>query len=163
MLAVKTALWLLFTILTVFTDLPYLILSLSGGSFFYNIGLLRWSGIIPVLLGLSLLGYMGYLLTHFGRGTPAPFAPTKKLVIEGPYRVVRNPGYIAAMIILIGESVLMQSWALTIYTLVMAPIFHIYVVFVEEPGLRKRFGADYMEYCRKVPRWIPKGKSSETG
>jgi protein-S-isoprenylcysteine O-methyltransferase Ste14 len=40
---------------------------------------------------------------------------------------------------------------------------HLFVVFYEEPMLRKKFGADYVEYCRNVDRWWPRLRGWEKG
>jgi protein-S-isoprenylcysteine O-methyltransferase Ste14 len=80
------------------------------------------------------------------------------LVGSGPFRRVRNPFYISIVTALIGESIFFQSGVLFIFTAVIWTMFHSFVMFYEEPHLRKTFGASYEEYCKKTPRWIPKFK-----
>src|SRR5262249_19139083 len=91
-----------------------------------------------------------------GRGTPAPIAPTEHLVVGGPFRWVRNPGYIAVIALLLGQALLLGSSAVLAYATVVALGFHLFVVFYEEPTLRRQFGAEYETYCHAVPRWIPR-------
>jgi protein-S-isoprenylcysteine O-methyltransferase Ste14 len=79
----------------------------------------------------------------------------RQVVAAGPYRWVRNPIYIAALIIVAGEAWLFLSVALLIYTGVLAVAFHLLVVGYEEPRLRRRFGEPYEAYRRAVSRWIP--------
>ncbi len=88
-----------------------------------------------------------------GLGTPAPIDPPKKLVITGLYRRTRNPMFQGVLLLLLAECLLFANPALLVYALSIALLFHIAVVFHEEPGLSSRFGVSYSEYCRKVPRW----------
>jgi protein-S-isoprenylcysteine O-methyltransferase Ste14 len=68
---------------------------------------------------------------------------------------IRNPIYVGAVLILIGEAVALASVVLVVYAVLMWWVFHFIVVLYEEPTLREKFGAAYEEYCRMVPRWIP--------
>jgi protein-S-isoprenylcysteine O-methyltransferase Ste14 len=94
-------------------------------------------------------------ITSAGQGTPAPFDPPKALVVTGPYRYVRNPMYAGDVLVLLGESLLFGMSALLAYTLVMLGVFHLFVVWYEEPNLRRQFGTAYEAYREAVPRWIP--------
>lgn len=78
------------------------------------------------------------------------------LVIDGPYRFVRNPQQLSSIIMLLGLSVYFESISVLVYTVVVTVFSHIHVVFVEEKGLKKRFGTNYENYCKDVPRWIPR-------
>ena len=92
----------------------------------------------------------------YGRGTPAPFDPPREFVARGPYQFVRNPMYIGAAATLIGAGLWLRSpgiLALAAAGLVMA---HLFVVFVEEPSLEKRFADSYRAYKSSVRRWIPR-------
>jgi len=91
-----------------------------------------------------------------GRGTPNPLDPPKFLVARGPYRWVRNPMYVCATLILFGESLILRSPALLLYSLLVLLGFHLVLVLYEEPSLRRRFGAPYEQYCRETPRWLPR-------
>jgi protein-S-isoprenylcysteine O-methyltransferase Ste14 len=96
-----------------------------------------------------------------GRGTPAPIAPTEHLVVGGPYRWTRNPGYIAVVGMLIGQALLFGSAAVLAYAGLIALAFHAFVVFYEEPTLRRTFGAEYDAYRRRVSRWLPRPPTAE--
>jgi len=74
----------------------------------------------------------------------------------GPYRWVRNPIYLSALLVVLGEAWLFRSWALLGYAAAMAVCFHLFVVGYEEPHLRDRFGTSYIDYTRRVRRWIPR-------
>ncbi len=86
-------------------------------------------------------------LARHGR-TVAPWAPPRKLVTSGPYRLSRNPMYIGVIDVLLG------------YALAVAIAFHLRVLVSEEPWARRTFGADWEDYRARVPRWLPRlGKS----
>jgi protein-S-isoprenylcysteine O-methyltransferase Ste14 len=89
-----------------------------------------------------------------GRGTLAPWAPPRHLVITGPYRVSRNPMYIGVVTILIGWRVLWDSRTLLAYTLVTMAAVHVRVVLAEEPWASRNFGGEWEAYRARVPRWI---------
>ena len=90
-----------------------------------------------------------------GKGTLAPWKPTQKLVIEGPYRYVRNPMISGVLCILIAESLLINSVYIFYWALFFFTINYIYFIVKEEPDLVKRFGNEYENYKKNVPRWIP--------
>lgn len=95
-----------------------------------------------------------------GRGTHAPFHPPERLVVAGPYRWVRNPLYLAYDAFIVGEALCLASPAIAAYALAFAALAHGFVVWVEEPGLRRRFGAEYDRYRADVPRWRPRAPSA---
>jgi len=95
-----------------------------------------------------------------GKGTPAPLDPPKKLVATGFYRYIRNPMYVALILILLGHFLWFKTIFLLAYIFAVFLAVHLFVMLYEEPTLRKKFGAAYEEYLQKVPRWIPRfGKS----
>ncbi len=116
------------------------------------------------LLGLPLIaaGAALYVATAFwgfalrGKGTPAPIDPPKKLVVEGPYRVVRNPMYWAVACVMMGEALAFRSMALAELAIAFFAGTILFVLLYEEPTLRRKFGAEYEAYCRRVPRWLPR-------
>lgn len=93
-----------------------------------------------------------------GHGTPAPIEPPKELVVAGFYRYVRNPMYVSILALVIGHFLWFGFWNLLIYAVVVAIAFNIFVAYYEEPTLKRKFGAAYENYLRKVPRWIPRFK-----
>lgn len=98
------------------------------------------------------------LFVIIGKGTLAPWDPTQKLVIRGPYRYERNPMISGVLAILLAEALLAGSTAMVIYVLIFTAVNMIYMPLSEEPGLSKRFGAEYITYKQHVPRWIPRLK-----
>jgi protein-S-isoprenylcysteine O-methyltransferase Ste14 len=130
---------------------------------------LSWSGIVrppaievPQVAGM-IFGAVGatvalwciFTFAMIGRGTPAPFDPPRRLVIQGPYRCVRNPMYIGAGLALASAALFYESWSLLGYTGLFFLVTHLFVVWYEEPALRRTFGPEYEAYCRKVRRWWP--------
>ncbi|HEU4382946.1 MAG TPA: isoprenylcysteine carboxylmethyltransferase family protein [Anaeromyxobacteraceae bacterium] len=91
-----------------------------------------------------------------GRGTPAPFDPPRRLVVRGPYRLVRNPMYLGAGLALVGAAMVYRSIALVAYAAALLVVTHLLVVLYEEPTLRRTFGEEYQAYCRRVRRWLPR-------
>jgi protein-S-isoprenylcysteine O-methyltransferase Ste14 len=131
--------------------------------------LLSWSGIarpvaieVPQLAGM-LIGAAGAAVALWciltfasvGRGTPAPFDPPRRLVIKGPYRFVRNPMYLGAGLALAGAALFYKSLLLLGYTGLFFLATHLFVVWYEEPALRRTFGQEYAAYCGRVRRWWP--------
>jgi protein-S-isoprenylcysteine O-methyltransferase Ste14 len=135
----------------------------------WAIGIFRWApssqphwelfGIVPLAFGACLGLYCIFAFAWTGRGTPAPFDPPRTLVIQGVYRYARNPMYWGAFLILMGQWALFGvGWATLIYMACLVVLTHLFVCFYEEPTLRKKFGDDYNDYCRNVPRWFPRLK-----
>jgi protein-S-isoprenylcysteine O-methyltransferase Ste14 len=93
---------------------------------------------------------------HAGKGTPAPLDAPIFLVKEGPYHLVRNPMYLAVLSMVIGQAILLRSFLLVGYALLVWGVVHLFVVFVEEPSLRDQFGESFHSYLRTVPRWLPR-------
>lgn len=135
---------------------PYLLLTRAPELLPFYIGGFRFLGILPMLLGAAIYLWCAWDFTFTGKGTPAPVHAPKVLVVKGPYRVVRNPMYVGVLLILIGETVVFQSIVLLAYAALVWLAVHLFVIFREEPQLRKKFGAQYEEYCRAVPRWMPR-------
>jgi protein-S-isoprenylcysteine O-methyltransferase Ste14 len=90
-----------------------------------------------------------------GRGTPAPWAPPQRFVERGSYRFVRSPMYLGVLLLVVGQALLLGREILFAWAAVGWLIFELSLVTWEEPGLRRRFGASYDDYRRRVRRWIP--------
>lgn len=113
-----------------------------------------WIGVPMAACGLAMAVWTVRLFVTIGRGTPAPWSPPKKLVVQGPYRYTRNPMITAVTWMIGAESLLMGSWPLAAWMLVFAIGNTIYIARVEEPALEKRFGETYRRYKSNVPRWF---------
>ena len=108
------------------------------------------------ILGLTLYLYSQWLFCFRGRGTPAPIDPPTRFVRRGPYKWVRNPMYIAVLMMVVAEAVFVLSWHIGVYWICLACLSHLFVIAYEENSLRYRFGALYEDYKRDVPRWMPR-------
>lgn len=121
--------------------------------------LLGWTGRIVggflVAAGVSVLLDSFARFALVGRGTPAPIAPTERLVVSGLYRHVRNPMYLAVLSIIFGQALLFGSTTLLWYGAAFLLLVHAFVVLYEEPSLRRRYGAEYERYCEALQRWWP--------
>lgn len=114
------------------------------------------AGALALLLGISLMTLTIRLFARVGEGTLAPWDPTRKLVVEGVYRHVRNPMISGVCSNLLGEALLFASRDLLAWAAFFFALNALFIPLLEEPDLRRRFGADYDEYRRHVPRWIPR-------
>jgi protein-S-isoprenylcysteine O-methyltransferase Ste14 len=129
-------------------------------------GLLAWSTTRVVIatpvavLGLSIYFWCLWDFAVTGRGTPAPIDPPKHLVVRGLYRYLRNPMYVGVLLVVAAWALLFGSTAVAWYGVAVALLFHLFVVLVEEPLLRRRFGAAYESYRRAVPRWVPRRRGA---
>ncbi len=156
--------------MTVYKSLLYLIFEAGLFALYIPLAFLRTgprieTGMISFLaIPLWLAGGLTVLwcfwdFTYKGRGTPDPTDPPKELVTTGPYRYVRNPIYVGVVLIFLGHFLWFGYWALLIYMVSAFIGVHFFVVLYEEPTLKRKFGAAYEDYLKRVPRWIPRFKS----
>ncbi len=141
-----------------FAFIPYKIVSSPNHTHLFDIGIFRYLGWASIFGGVVIYFWCSHSFVFFGKGTPMPFSPTKKLLVTGLYRFVRNPMYLAALLVLAGETLLFQSRGLFIYCLILFGVFHFQVLALEEPYLKEKFGDTYKQYCKAVRRWIPRRK-----
>ena len=118
----------------------------------------RWLAAVPSVLGFAVAVRCIWDFGRTGHGTPAPMAPPQRLVVVGPYRYVRNPmylgffaGWVGLWVIFGRASVGAIAWASAVLAAVA-----LFVMRYEQPTLRRKFGADYEEYCKNVRAWIPR-------
>jgi len=153
--------------MTVFKSLLYLVFEAGLFALYIPLALLRMgprieTGVVSLLaIPLWLIGgfivlWSFWTFTFVGRGTPLPLDPPKDLVASGPYRYIRNPIYVGVLSIFLGHFLWFGYWALLIYAVFAFIGVHLFVILYEEPTLKRKFGAVYEEYLKRVPRWIPK-------
>jgi len=155
MIALKTSLFTILVPGAATVLVPYLLLTSGFQLHPMEIGAWRILGLPPILLGALTYLWCAWDFTFTGRGTPAPIDPPKELVVKGLYRYVRNPMYVGITLILLGEAVLFESAVLFLYVGLLLVWFQLFIVYYEEPTLRRLFGASYESYCKSVSRWIP--------
>jgi protein-S-isoprenylcysteine O-methyltransferase Ste14 len=119
---------------------------------------------LPILVvGIFLLLWCVRDFYVAGRGTLAPWSPPKHLVIVGLYRFSRNPMYIAVIFILSGWAIGFSSVVLALYAVAVVILFHLRVIFHEEPWLERQFGEEWLRYRADVPRWVgPRSRRMRT-
>ena len=117
---------------------------------------LRTLGWIALAAGAAVLLEAFARFVVEGVGTPAPAAPTQRLVVGGLYRYVRNPMYLAVAAVILGQAAVLGRWLLMAYALVFGAAVWSFVHWYEEPTLRRQFGSQYEDYLRTVPGWWPR-------
>lgn len=149
---------LLFTVLvpgTVAVLLPYRIVVRGGEALHVAPVRVLLAGPL-IILGAAIYLWCLWDFAITGRGTPAPIDPPKQLVVRGLYRYVRNPMYVGVLLVIAGWAALSGSGAVMRYGVMIALVFHLFVILVEEPMLRRQFGEAYDTYRGTVPRWVPR-------
>ena len=140
---------------------PYFLWSEYGIDpvFDFHLKLGNWRfipGILLVISGIALMYWTIRLFYQRGKGTLAPWDPPKKLVIAGPYKLVRNPMITGVLCLLLAEAILMNSNYILCWFLIFFVVNHLNFLFIEERQLKKRYDQAYINYLENVPRWIPK-------
>lgn len=151
---VKTLIFTLIVPGTALVLIPYFLLT-SGLNFIeLNFNYFKYFGLL--LIALGAIGYLScaFNFAIIGKGTPAPIDPPKKLVIKGLYKYTRNPMYVSVVSVLFGEFIYFESEIVFVYSCILFLFFNLFVLCYEEPTLRRLFGKEYEEYCKKVPRWL---------
>jgi protein-S-isoprenylcysteine O-methyltransferase Ste14 len=124
---------------------------------------LRAAGIALVAAGAAVLIDAFVRFVREGHGTPAPAAPTERLVIGGLYRYVRNPMYLGVLAVIIGQALFLGRPVLFAYAAAVAVTVVAFVHGYEEPTLARRYGAAYEQYRRTIPAWYPRRPRRRNG
>jgi protein-S-isoprenylcysteine O-methyltransferase Ste14 len=117
------------------------------------------AGVALVAAGAGVLLHAFARFVVEGLGTPAPVAPTERLVVGGLYRYVRNPMYLAVGALIAGQALILGRPALVLYALAFGAVVWTFVRFYEEPTLARTYGVEYEAYRRAVPGWWPRRPS----
>lgn len=115
----------------------------------------QYSAMLLLVIGTAILFRSIWSFAHVGKGTLAPFDETKKLVVDGLHRYVRNPMYIGVILMLLAESWFYWSSGLLIYTAICFVVANIMVIGYEENRLKYKYGDEFLQYCTHVNRWVP--------
>ncbi len=156
MTALKTLLFLIIVPGTVAGWVPYWLSGWRSGLPALELGGWRRIGWLLVVPGIAVLLSSMFEFVVEGQGTPAPIDPPKQFVATGFYRFVRNPMYVGVLSALVGQFMLYQNWNVLLYAAILWVVVHTFVVYYEEPALRRLFGEEYAIYCRQVNRWLPR-------
>ena len=106
--------------------------------------------------GLILAIWTVSLFWLYGEGTAAPWDPPQRFIVRGPYRYVRNPMISGVLALLAAETLMLWSLPILCWLMLALVVNVVYIPFVEERGLAKRFGEPYLTYKENVPRWLPR-------
>ncbi len=139
-----------------FIALPYLFIELGNyfglqtnptteGSIF---------GMVFIVAGIGVYFYSFHLFVKEGKGTPVPFEPTQYIVTSGIYKYSRNPVYLGYVLVVFGIALLTGALMILLYAAIAGLFIYFYVVYYEEPCLEEKFDEAYMDYKKRVRRWI---------
>ncbi len=117
---------------------------------------LRALGVVLIAAGATTLVAAFARFAREGLGTPAPIAPTERLVVGGAYRYVRNPMYLAVGATILGQALVLGSGLLAGYLVLFAVTVYAFVRLYEEPELSRTYGSEYEAYRRAVRGWLPR-------
>ena len=125
----------------------------------FSLPVLRFTSTMVIRISLACIALVGYiycmvLFAKDGKGTIVPSDPPKKLIIKGPYRYTRNPIFLLHMLFYLGLAFTFSFLLLFVYFVLSIPVYHLRVRYKEEPIMVDRFGSDYENYMKKVPRWL---------
>jgi len=135
---------------------PYWISRWRSGAAYAGSSAIRILGALLIIFGIPLLLDSFTRFALQGQGTPAPVFPTKHLVVTGFYRYVRNPMYAGVASVIFGQALYFRNVLVLEYGVIICLAFHLFILFYEEPTLRRTFDREYEEFCKNVPRWIPR-------
>lgn len=135
---------------------PYLIAQWQSGSWQFDPPVTQWLAVVLGVVGTIALIECFVRFVIKGVGTPAPIAPTEHLVVTGLYRLVRNPMYVAVLMIVIAQGLSFASIAVLVYAALLWVVLTAFVMTYEEPTLAATYGEEYATYRRNVRRWIPR-------
>jgi len=146
---------------TVLVFIPILIVYLASDTRFTHrlsgLGdITLWMGLVAGGAGFALSAWTVSLFSRYGSGTPAPWNPPSRFVVRGPYRHVRNPMIIGALLMLVSEALILRSLPVILWAAVFFAANAVYFPLSEEKRLEARFGDSYRAYKASVPRWIPR-------
>jgi protein-S-isoprenylcysteine O-methyltransferase Ste14 len=153
MLAVKSVVFALLIPGTVTILIPYVLVSGRLTRAFSHWSPLQYFALLPIAMGAAVLVICIRDLAILGRGTLAHIDPPKRLVVRGLYHHVRNPMYLGALMLLLGEALVFRSLGILVWATLWFVAINCVVVFYEEPVLHRDFGEAYRRYCRTVSRW----------
>jgi protein-S-isoprenylcysteine O-methyltransferase Ste14 len=114
-------------------------------------------GLICAAIGIVLVVWTAWVQWKIGEGTPAPISPTRKLVVEGPFKYTRNPTELGAIFYFLGVGSFLVSLTAGIFAMLFPLIFaSLYNRFIEEKELLARFEDEYVQYHQQAPFLIPR-------
>lgn len=128
-----------------------------------TLGVPRWqaavadvAGVVVLAVGSGLGVAAAWVMAVVGRGTPVPFDTARELVVRGPYRYVRNPMAVSAIVQVVGVALVHGSAATSALAVAGAIVWDAAIRPDEERFLAARFGPPYETYRASVRCWLPR-------
>jgi len=115
-----------------------------------------WIAVVLFVAGIAIWLACLDTFSRQGRGTPLPVDAPRQLVTGGLFSFTRNPIMVGELLVIWTEALYFASLGIFLYAAAISLLAHLSIIYVEEPELRRRFGQPYEEYCRTVPRWLPR-------
>lgn len=117
----------------------------------------RVIGVTMIAMGGIVVAWAFAQFAAEGSGVPIPGEPnSQRLTVGGPYRYVRNPLYVASVMAISGQALLLSRPVLLSYAAAFAAITVFLVHWIEDPALGRRFGQQFEDYRSQVPAWWPR-------
>jgi protein-S-isoprenylcysteine O-methyltransferase Ste14 len=151
--------WTLFKVITSILLAGWCALHLRWFDPYFGFTLPAWTrlpGEVLLAAGALMVLTCAWILSTRGFGTPGDRFFPKEFVGLGPFRYVRNPMSLGAVTLALGLALYHHSISLLLFSIFLFVLFHVLVVYAEEPGLEKRFGESYLTYKRSLNRWLPR-------
>jgi len=140
---------------------PYFIVRATHQPLLRAFGVSQAIALPVAALGVWMVIWVSYSFVRHGRGTAVPIDPPEHFVSHGLVRWVRNPMSIGALLVLTAVTIF-HGWAwILLHALGLWAALHTFLVVLEEPRLKRRFGSLYEIYLNQVPRWIPRRPGGE--
>lgn len=114
------------------------------------------AGVALFVLASSLGLWSAVAINVKGDGTPLPSAMPNRLVIAGPYRVIRNPMAVSGIAQGVAVGLMLSSWLVVVYAVLGSLVWNYAIRPWEEADLEARFGEDYRRYRDAVRCWVPR-------
>ncbi len=129
------------------------LVALSPDAAVVETGAVRWVGVVAAVVGFALVAWAVHAFARASQ-VPSPTDVPDQLVTAGPLGYTRNPIYLGTVLAIAGEAVVFRSTVLVAYSGSLWLVYHLLIVYREEPALRSAFGDRYEQYCDDVPRWV---------
>ncbi len=118
---------------------------------------IRVIGVVLIAVGGIVVAWGFTQFAAEGAGVPIPGEPnSQRLTVAGPYRYVRNPLYVASVVAIAGQALLLSRPVLLVYAAGFLAITFFLVHWIEDPALARRFGQQFEDYRNQVPGWWPR-------
>jgi protein-S-isoprenylcysteine O-methyltransferase Ste14 len=114
----------------------------------------RWLGLLLMVFGLGLRFWSMRVLGEYYTRT-LRVTEKQAIVMQGPYRVIRHPGYLGTICVWIGFALAVGNWVATLILVVLLFGVYGYRIRLEEAMLVERFGNEYQEYRKQTWRLVP--------